>query len=161
MRQHGKREMSELVPVLVTGVGGRSVGHQELHALSLVREKYRIIATDIENFSFGLYLADAAYLLPRADAPDYIPAVQELVAREQIRVILPGTELEVRELVSGRAFEARGCLVLASSPDVVHLCSNKVRLYGWLQANGFVVLRTAPHLRRDGTDWWQTPRFHW
>jgi hypothetical protein len=119
------------------------------------------MATDVENFSFGPSLADAAYLVPRADAPDYIPAIQELVAREQIRVILPGTELEVRELVSGRAFEARGCLVLASSPDVVHLCSNKVRLYGWLQANGFVVLRTAPHLRRDGTDWWQTPRFHW
>jgi len=141
--------MPRPVSVLVTGVGGRSVGHQVLHALSLVREKYRIIATDIENFSFGLYLADAAYLLPRADAPDYIPAVQELVAREQIRVILPGTEPEVRSLVADRdAFDARGCLILASSPEVVHLCSNKIRLYGWLRANDFLVPRTAP-----ATEW--------
>jgi carbamoyl-phosphate synthase large subunit len=145
MRQHGNRDMSRRVRVLVTGVGGRSVGHQVLHALSLVREKYRLVATDVENFSFGLYLADAAYLVPSADAPDYIPAIQELVTREQIQVILPGTEPEVRSLVSVReAFEARGCIVLASSPDVVHLCSNKIRLYDWLRANGFVVPSTAP-----------------
>jgi len=145
LRQHGNPEMTRPVSVLVTGVGGRSVGHQVLHALSLMRRKYRLVATDVENFSFGLYLSDAAYLVPRADAPEYLPAIHELVAREQIQVILPGTEPEVRSLVSGReAFEARGCIVLAGSPEVVHLCSNKIRLYGWLQANGFLVPRTAP-----------------
>jgi carbamoyl-phosphate synthase large subunit len=139
--------MSKPITVLITGVGGRSVGHQVLHALSLVSEKYRVIATDVENFSFGLYLADAAYLVPRADSPDYIPSIQELVRREEIKVILPGTEPEIRSLVSGRAaFEGLGCLVLSSSPEVVHLCSNKIRLYDWLQGNGFLVPRTAPAL---------------
>jgi carbamoyl-phosphate synthase large subunit len=137
--------MPRPVSVLVTGVGGRSVGHQVLHALSLMREKYRLVATDVESFSFGLYLADAAYLVPRAEAPDYIPAIQDLVTREEIQVILPGTEPEIRSLVAGReGFEGRCCLVLASSPEVVHLCSNKIRLYGWLQANGFLVPRSVP-----------------
>jgi carbamoyl-phosphate synthase large subunit len=132
------------IPVLITGVGGRSVGHQILHAISLVREKYRLIATDIENFSFGLYLADVAYIVPRADAETYLAAIEELVAKEMIQAILPGTEPEVRALASGRErFERLGCTVLASSLDVVHLCSNKLRLYDWLQANGFLVPRTA------------------
>ena len=95
--------MSKITNVLITGVGGRSVGHQVLHALSLGKEKYRVVATDVENFSFGLYLAEAAYLVPRADSPDYIPAIQELVQKEQIQVILPGTEPELRSLVQRRA----------------------------------------------------------
>lgn len=136
--------MSKTTNVLVTGVGGRSVGHQVLHALSLGKEKYRVVATDVENFSFGLYLADAAYLVPRADSPDYIDAVQQLVKREQIQVILPGTEPELRSLVSARqSFENAGCVVVASSLDVVHLCSNKLRLYNWLETNNFLVPRTA------------------
>jgi carbamoyl-phosphate synthase large subunit len=136
--------MSKITNVLITGVGGRSVGHQVLHALSLGKEKYRVVATDVENFSFGLYLAEAAYLVPRADSPDYIPAIQELVQKEQIQVILPGTEPELRSLVSARAsFENLGCIVVASSLDVVHLCSNKLRLYQWLQTNDFLVPRTA------------------
>jgi carbamoyl-phosphate synthase large subunit len=133
------------VAVLVTGVGGRSVGHQVLHALSLVREKYRLVATDVENFSFGLYLADAAYLVPRADDPGYIPVIQDLIQREKIQAILPGTEPEVRSLVASRAaLRSLECLVLAGPAEVVQLCSNKIRLYSWLQANDFVVPRTAP-----------------
>lgn len=135
---------SSPIGVLVTGVGGRSVGHQILHALSLAKQKYRIVATDVENFSFGLYLADAAYLVPRANSPDYISAVQELVRREKIAAVLPGTEPEVRALVADRErIEDLDCLVLASSPDVVQLCGNKLRLYEWLNQNGFVVPRTA------------------
>lgn len=141
--------MSGTISVLVTGVGGRSVGHQVLHALSLAKTKYRLVATDIENFSFGLYLADAAYLVPRADAPEYIPAIQELVRQEQVQVILPGTEPEVRSLVSALpSFENLKCTVIGSSLDVVHLCSNKLRLYQWLQTNEFLVPRTA-----DAKNW--------
>ena len=136
--------MPTAIPVLITGVGGRSVGHQILHAISLVRDKYRLVATDIENFSFGLYLADAAYLVPRADDGDYITAIEELVAQEKIQIILPGTEPEVRSLVLARDRLARlGCTVLASSLDVIQVCSNKLRLHAWLESNGFIVPRTA------------------
>jgi carbamoyl-phosphate synthase large subunit len=141
--------MSKITNVLVTGVGGRSVGHQVLHALSLGKEKYRLVATDVENFSFGLYLADAAYLVPHADSPDYISAIQELIKLEKIQALLPGTEPELRALAFARQrFENLGCEIVASSLDVVHLCSNKLRLYQWLQANGFSVPRTA-----NAEDW--------
>ncbi len=120
------------------------MGHQVLHALSLAREGYRLVATDVENFSFGLYLADAAYIVPRADAPDYIPAIRELVTQERVQVILPGTEPELRSLVRvAQHFKNLNCTVVASSLEVVHLCSNKLRLYQWLQTNDFLVPRTA------------------
>ncbi len=136
--------MSKPVTVLVTGVGGRSVGHQILHALTLVRGKYRLIATDVDSFSFGLYLADSAYIVPRADAADYVSAIEELVKRESVQVILPGTEPELRTLVASRkVFEDRGVVLLASSPEVVQVCSNKLLLYDWLERHGFIAPRTA------------------
>jgi hypothetical protein len=39
--------------VLVTSVGGRAVGHQIVHALQRLAERYTIVVTDADAFSFG------------------------------------------------------------------------------------------------------------
>jgi carbamoyl-phosphate synthase large subunit len=131
--------------VLVTGVGGRSVGHQILHALLLLGDKYLIVATDADAFSFGLYEVDSRYLVPFTDDTNYIPAILHIVEREGVDVILPGTQPEVRVLAEHKdTLATLGCIVLASPAKVVQLCSNKERLYNWLDANGFRVPRTAP-----------------
>ncbi|HAM71034.1 MAG TPA: carbamoyl phosphate synthase [Verrucomicrobiales bacterium] len=131
--------------VLVTGVGGRSVGHQILHALLLAPpEAYRPVVTDADPFSFGLYLVPDHHLVPTAASPGYLPALLELIRRERIQVILPGTEPEVRVVSEQRAvLEAAGCVVVASPPEPVKLCANKERLYDWLAANGFGVPRSV------------------
>jgi carbamoyl-phosphate synthase large subunit len=137
--------MSSATSVLVTGVGGRSVGHQILHALLLLEAgKYRPVATDADAFSFGLYLVPDRYLVPFASASDYLPQILRIIETEQIRVVLPGTEPEVRVLSENAArLSEAGCTVIASPPDAVALCSNKERLYGWLGENGFSVPRSV------------------
>lgn len=136
--------MKAPINVLVTGVGGRSVGHQILHALLLAGGKYHVVATDADSFSFGLYLTPHRYLVPLATAPEYLEALLKLIARENIQVVLPGTEPEVCAMAEHQVvLERADCKVIVSPPDAVRLCANKERLYAWLARRGFHVPQTA------------------
>lgn len=137
--------------VLVTGVGGRSVGHQILEALRLSSLCPRIIAADADPFSYGLYVANARYVLPRADDPAYLDAVAEVVRRESIQAIFPGTEAETRVLARASTHFAKlGCLVVANPPDVIDLCEDKLKISDWLDRNSF----SSP--RSVGREGWPT-----
>jgi carbamoyl-phosphate synthase large subunit len=160
------------ITVLATGVGGRSVGHQLLQALSLAGDRYRIVAADASAFSYGLYQVDARRLLPPANSPDYLDAVERLVKAENVAAILPGSQPETAVLAANAArfagcnvtshneaggnttsstltgHNAAGCQVICNPPNVVALCANKQAVQDWLEANGFAVPRSAP-----GTQW--------
>jgi carbamoyl-phosphate synthase large subunit len=136
--------------ILVTGVGGRSVGCQILHALTLLGDRYRIVCTDADAFSYGLYQGFSHYIVPLANAADYVDTIVALVRREEIDVVLPGTEPEVRVLASARhRLQEAGCHLVASPPDVIDLCQDKAALYRWLEAQGIGVPRST------GTDGWR------
>jgi carbamoyl-phosphate synthase large subunit len=135
--------MSKL-SILVTGVGGRSVGHQILHALQQRGDKYHIVVTDAHPFSFGLYAVADRYLMPLANRPEYIPAVLRIIEKEHIRALLPGTEPEIRTLASRqREIEAAGCVLISNPLPIIELCSDKWRLFHWLASNGFQTPRTV------------------
>lgn len=130
--------------VLVTGVGGRSVGHQILSALLLLGDKYDITCTDADPFSYGLYEVPKRYVVPSARESSYVAAVLGIVAREQSEVLLPGTEAEIRVLVNERErLRAAGCHLVVSPADVIELCSDKGKLSQWLADNGYGVPKTA------------------
>jgi carbamoyl-phosphate synthase large subunit len=136
--------MNTKICVLVTGVGGRSVGHQILHALMLTGEKYKIVAADIDSFSYGLYQTNHHYVVPPAVSTHYLPAILKIIEREQVRVVLPGSEIEVGVLAHARnALDAMGCMLVASPTDVINATSNKLVLQGWLECNGFGVPRSS------------------
>jgi carbamoyl-phosphate synthase large subunit len=132
--------------VLVTGVGGRSVGHQILQSLLLLGDRYSIVATDADSFSYGLYQVDNRYVVPRATDARYLDAIRALVQRERIDVILSGTEPEVAVLA--RCHRTLGCAVIVNPQAVLEICANKNRLADWLSANGFLSPRTA-----KGSEW--------
>ena len=131
--------------ILVTGVGGRSVGHQILHALSEAEDRYRILVADAAAFSFGLYLGHKPFLVPLASDPGYTERIACIVREEGVRAILPGTEPEVRALAPHKeAFLKLGCHILANPAKVVDICSDKGVLDTWLTNNGFATPRTCP-----------------
>jgi carbamoyl-phosphate synthase large subunit len=135
--------------VLVTGVGGGAVGHQVLHALQLLGNKYDITAVDADSYSFGLYEVQKRYVVPLASAPGYLKAIQSVIAREKIKVVIPGTEAELKVLAAHReAITCDGCLVLVNPLPVVDLCLNKFHLSQWLREHGF---GTPDTVRAD--DW--------
>jgi len=137
--------MADQICALVTGVGGRSVGHQILHGLLLLGPKYRVVACDASSYSYGLYQVSRRYRVPRADSPSYLAAVKSLVKKESVNVILPGTESEVKILAEAREdFEALQCTVVVNPASVVRVCANKALLAAWLTENGFDVPKSAP-----------------
>jgi len=130
--------------VLVTGVGGRSVGHQVLSALMLEGDKYRLVVTDADRFSAGLYQMQNRWLLPLATAPTYLEAIRSLVMRESVDVVIPGTEPELYVLARNRQlFSDLGCTLVANPTSVTDICKNKAVLYDWLKTHGFSVPKTV------------------
>jgi len=130
--------------VLVTGVGGRAVGHQILHALSYVKDAYRVVAADMDRFSFGLYGVERQYLIPAATAPDYREAIVRIVRKEGVSALLPGTEIELPVLTAAASeLSDAGCTVIANPHPVVRRCQDKAELHRWLSENGAAGPRTV------------------
>ena len=136
--------MSKKPRILITGVGGGSVGYQILDALLLLGERHQVVVADADSFSFGLYLVPEREIVPFASAPEYGDVILDVVRRRRIDALLPGTEAEIRVLAPMREKLAEiGCLLVASSVESIALCNDKARLYEWLTENGFGVPRSA------------------
>lgn len=88
--------------ILITAVGGRSVGSGILHALTRssteVANRWNIIAADADTFSWGLYKVKERTLLPFAGEPNYIDAVLAAVKKFDLHAIIPGSEAEANVL---------------------------------------------------------------
>lgn len=136
--------MKNRLCVLVTGVGGRSVGHQILTALKLLGDKYRIIVTDADIFSAGLYQASDRYVVPQAFAINYAKTIRSVILKESVDVVIPGTEVEVYTLARHREILADlKCTLIANPTPVIDICSNKAVLYDWLKAHSLAVPKTV------------------
>src|SRR5690349_10298172 len=129
--------MASPLTVLVTGVGGRSVGHQILKAHQMLGQRYRIVDTDASSYSYGLYEVASRYVVPPASSPRYFDSIQRLLKQEKIDVILPGTQPEVRFFAAGTTNSSLEVPVIVNPRPVVELCENKARLYAWLHEQGF------------------------
>jgi carbamoyl-phosphate synthase large subunit len=141
--------MARKLNVLITGVGGRGVGYQLLHALGMKLDSYRIVCVDATAFSYGLYLVDSRYIVPLASSPDYISALLEVIKRESIDVLLPGTEAELLRIDEAREQISRaGCHPVLSPRSVIDLALNKTKLYRWLQQQKIGVPRSG-----DAENW--------
>lgn len=137
--------MTSKINVLITGVGGRSVGDQILQALHMKKDRYRIIATDMIPFSSGLFLADRGYLVPSATHKDYINKLISICRKEKIKVVLPGTEPEVLAIskYAGK-FYSKGIIPLVNPYSLAKLCRDKLKLQNFLTAKGYLYPKTIP-----------------
>ena len=131
--------------VLVTGVGGRSVGAGILHALLRsspeIAAQYTVIAADCDPFSWGLYKTDHRVIVPRADAADYVPCIRDLVRKFKIDAIIPGTEVEIFPLLAHSA-ELQPAKVIANSIDLLPLMYDKLLCATKLAAAGIPAVPT-------------------
>jgi carbamoyl-phosphate synthase large subunit len=135
--------MSEPIPILITGVGGRSVGHQVLQAIQLSGKRYRAVVADAAPFSYGLYSSERRYLVPPGYSPEYLDAIRRIVMREGIVAILPGTQPEVDVLSHNAASVGVGCHVIANPPELVEMCKRKEVLAKWLEDHSIHTPRGA------------------
>lgn len=92
--------------ILVTAVGGRSVGSGILHALTRcdaeVLDRWNVVASDADSFAWGLYKVNSKTLLPLARSSEYLDKVNDAIKKFNIHAIIPGSEPEA-EILSANA----------------------------------------------------------
>jgi carbamoyl-phosphate synthase large subunit len=137
--------------ILVTGVGGRSVGAGILHSLmragGSVRDRWETVGTDADPFSWGLYVADAGALVPPASDPGYLGRLTELIHAHQVSAVIPGSEPEVAVLADPRT--ELGVPVIANDFRLMPLMMDKNIAAERLRELGLNFIPSYPWDQRD------------
>jgi carbamoyl-phosphate synthase large subunit len=75
-----------------------------------------VIAADLDPLAPALYMADAAARLPRLDDPRYGDYLVDLVARSEVRAIIPTIDTELPKLVQlSGALQSAGAVAVVST----------------------------------------------
>ena len=103
----------------------------------------RVVAVDISNMSAAMHQADAAYLVPRLDAPRALDAYLALCAKEQVALLVPTRDGELAFFARhADAFAGAGTRVLVSSEAALQSCHEKRRFIDLCRRLGLPVPRT-------------------
>lgn len=104
--------------VLVTGAGGPA-GVNFVRSLRAAEEKMWIVGCDVNRYHLEWPELDAAYEAPRCDEPGYVDFLNDVIEREQVALVHPQPDVEVRviserrdELVANVFLPARATIAL-------------------------------------------------
>ena len=129
---------SNNIIVLITGVGGGGCGEQIAKALRMAKTPYTIVGTDMSPTSMGLHTVDKSYLVPPANDGSYVSRVLDICEKENVRVLISGSEPELLKISENRSkFEERKILLLINTPNVLKTCMDKWQAHSFLETNGF------------------------
>ncbi|MGE3843495.1 MAG: ATP-grasp domain-containing protein [Vicinamibacterales bacterium] len=107
----------------------------------------RVLATDVNPWSPGVHMADAAYAVPLSTAPDYVERVLDVCRREQVDVVVPTIDDELPVFASALSrFAEEGIRVIVSPLETTLACNDKVRTCEILRAAG---VSAAASYRRE------------
>jgi len=94
----------------------------------------KIIAADNSRYAPAMYLADQQYVVPRIDAPEYIPTLLKICGEESVQAITTFIDPEIALLSRHRSeFEAIGVEVLAPYEETAKRCFDKYQMYHYLK----------------------------
>lgn len=118
-----------------------------------------MLATDASSLSSAFHDADASFLVPRCDGPDFVPRMLELCETHRVDLVVPTIDPELPVYAAAREhFAEIGTTVAVSSPEVVEIASDKRRTHDWLVAEGFpTVAQARPEAVRASPDQWSFP----
>ena len=119
--------------VLVTGIGG-VVGQGILRNVNALGLDLRVVGTNTIPVSAGNHLCDSVHVVPYAYDPDYLPAMQDIVARTGAELIIPSTDYESYHLALHHA--ALSAIVAASPAEVTGFCLDKYLTYEHFREHG-------------------------
>jgi len=90
------------------------------------------VAVDVNPLAPALYHADVHALVPRVDDVAYVPALREAVAANDVKLVVPLTDLDQHVLASANL----GARVLLSDLEVVEAMSDKFRAHEFFLERG-------------------------
>jgi carbamoyl-phosphate synthase large subunit len=116
---------------------GRRVELMRLYQQARTRLKLggKTIVTDIDSLAPALQAADAHYLVPRCDDPDYLPALAEICRTESIDLVFPLIDPDIPVLAHGRdVVEETGARVVVLPAEKVDKTVDKWLTYQFFQS---------------------------
>jgi len=127
------------IKILISGGGAAST-------IGIIRTlrptgRYEIVTFDAEPYSYGLKIADSAYVAPYGSAPEFQKALEAIVERERPRYLVPliDTEIASFHAIAGR-FDAR---VVAPVPAFCRMSFDKWSTYEELSRAGIPTPETS------------------
>ncbi len=127
--------MTAPISVLITAAGAPQSPTLIRHLKENGERPVRIVAVDMDSEAAGGFLADAFYPIPPAGATGYADAVLEVVRGEKPDVFLNVSETDVPHIARLRdRIEELGTRVCGSDSAALEIATNKLALYGRLQA---------------------------
>ena len=81
------------------------------------------VAADVNPLAPALYHADRYELVPRVGDSDYVPALRRIVAAQDVRLVVPLTDLD--QVTLARARDELGALVLLPDAETVERLGDK------------------------------------
>lgn len=90
----------------------------------------RIIGADMNRLAAGMYLVDAAYVIPLIEHPDFFELLFDIIARESVDVVIPALDPFLIPLsVRRHDIELRGARLLSSPTETLVITRDKWATY--------------------------------
>jgi carbamoyl-phosphate synthase large subunit len=120
--------MKRRMTVLITAVSRRVTLVEAFRAAFEGTDvRGRVLATDVNPWSPGVHLADAAYAVPLSNAPDYMLRILEVCRREDVDLVVPTIDDELPVFAAAAdVFAKAGVRVVVSPLDTTLTCNDKV-----------------------------------
>lgn len=127
--------------VLITGAGGGG-SNNLIRDLRTVDTETVVIGSQMDRYLAAKSLADRTYLLPVATEADaYVDAMNRLIEKESIDLVVPNSDREVATVSARR--DDLNCRVFLPSDASVRACQDKLAFARTMTAGGIPVARTA------------------
>lgn len=108
--------------LLITAAGGAG----PIAIMKSLKDKYRIVATDMNKYAAGIYIADKGYVSPAVNSTTYRSFMEKLFNGEQIDFIVPSIDEELIE-VSNLA-KIHNIKVVLPNVNFIKFCLDKLVL---------------------------------
>jgi carbamoyl-phosphate synthase large subunit len=109
-----------------------------------------IVGCHADRFTLRKSVADRNYVTPAPADPAFLPALQAVVAREAISLVIPGNDDDVLRL--SRLRDALDGVVFLPSAAMIEICQDKYRLSALLRERGVPAPLTVPVPDLDAID---------
>lgn len=118
------------LPTVLLPGGGGDAAIGAMRSLRRAGFRGRIVSTDANPLSTGLYLADAHHVLPPIKDETFFERALEVIEGEGVDVVFPTSGFDTLIYSQRKAeLEARGVVVAISDWPAVHACVDKWEFY--------------------------------
>lgn len=103
-----------------------------------IKDKGRVIATDMSELAPAIYEADKFYIVPSMNDPLYIEKILDICKKEEINALFTLIDPEISLIAKNKQrFLDIGVTALVSGYEQVELAFDKFKMFEYLSKNGF------------------------